>query len=49
MKLLGNILWIIFGGILVSLCYFLLGILYCITIIGIPFGIQLMKIAGLAL
>ena len=49
MKLFGNILWVIFGGIIVSLCYFILGILYCITIIGIPFGVQLMKIAGLAL
>ena len=49
MKLLGTILWMIFGGIIVSLCYFILGILYCITIIGIPFGVQLMKIAGLAL
>lgn len=49
MKLLGNILWMLFGGILVSVCYFMLGILYCITIIGVPFGLQLMKIAGLAL
>ena len=39
----------LFGGIRVSVCNFMLGILYCITIIGIPFGLQLIKIAGLAL
>ena len=39
----------IFGGIIVSLCYFILGILYCITIIGIPFGTQCFKMAKLSL
>src|SRR5438045_9642483 len=45
-----NILWIIFGGGLV-LCleYLLAGCLLCLTIVGIPFGIQCFKIAGLAL
>lgn len=49
MKFIGNILWLLLGGILVSLYYALIGILFCITIIGIPFGMQLFKMAGLAL
>ncbi len=49
MKFLGNIVWLVFGGLLVSLYYFLVGVLFCITIIGIPFGLQLIKLAGFAL
>ena len=49
MKLLGNILWIVLGGIFISMYYALVGLLFCITIVGIPFGIQLLKIAGFAL
>ena len=43
MKFIGNILWLILGGLLVSLGYFIAGLLYCVTIIGIPFGYQLWK------
>ena len=49
MTLIGNILWFVLGGFLVALLYFLGGLMLCVTIIGIPFGIQLFKIAGLAL
>ena len=49
MKFLGNILWLMMGGLVVSLYYALMGILFCITVIGIPFGLQLIKMAGLAL
>ena len=49
MKFLGNILWLVLGGLIVSLYYFIVGVLFCLTIIGIPFGLQLIKIAGLAL
>lgn len=49
MNLLGNILWFVLGGFIVSAYYFLAGIIFCITIIGIPFGLQLIKIAGFAL
>ena len=49
MKFIGNILWVIFGGLFISLYYALMGLLFCITIIGIPFGMQLFKMAGLAL
>jgi len=49
MNLLLNLIWLIFGGFIVVLAYLLGGILLCITIIGIPFGIQCFKLAGLAL
>lgn len=49
MNLLGNILWFVLGGFIVSLYYFIVGVLFCITIIGIPFGLQLIKLAGFAL
>jgi uncharacterized membrane protein YccF (DUF307 family) len=44
MSLLGNILWLIFGGLIAGLGYILGGLLICITIVGIPFGVQAMKI-----
>ena len=45
-----NIIWIIFGGGLVTcLEYLVAGLGLCVTIIGIPFGIQCFKLAGLAL
>lgn len=49
MSFIGNLIWIVFGGLLTSLGYLLLGVVYCITIIGIPVGLQLFKMAGLAL
>lgn len=49
MKLLGNIIWILFGGLFIALYYFLFGLLLCLTVVGIPFGLQLMKMAGFAL
>ena len=49
MKFIGNILWLILGGLIVSLCYFVVGFLFCLTIIGIPFGVQLFKIGVFAL
>ena len=49
MSIFGNILWFLLGGFIVAGLYFLAGLLCCITIIGIPFGVQLMKIAGVAL
>ena len=44
-----NILWILVGGIWISLSHLAFGLLLCITIIGIPFGLQHFKLAGLAL
>lgn len=49
MSIIGNILWLLLGGLVVSMMYFLSGLLLCCTIIGIPFGVQLIKIAGVAL
>ena len=49
MNLFLNIIWLVLGGFIVVLAYLLGGILLCITIIGIPFGIQCIKLAGLAL
>lgn len=48
MKTLGNILWFIIAGIWSGLAWLLVGILWCITIIGIPVGIQCFKISALA-
>lgn len=47
MNLLGNIIWIVFGGFISFVLYMLGGFFLCLTIIGIPFGIQTFKL-GLA-
>ena len=45
-----NVLWVIFGGgFIIWLEYLLGGLLLCLTVVGIPFGVQCFKIAGLAL
>jgi uncharacterized membrane protein YccF (DUF307 family) len=49
MNTLGNLLWLIFGGLLIALIYFLSGVVLLITVIGIPFGLQLFKIGSFAL
>lgn len=49
MKFIGNILWLLLGGLVVAAYYFIVGLLFCITIIGAPFGYQLIKMAGFAL
>ena len=49
MKLIGNIIWLLLGGLITSLMYFLGGLLLCITIIGIPFGVKIMKLGTFAL
>lgn len=48
MRFLGNLIWFLLIGLWSGLAWFLLGILYCITIIGIPIGIQLFKFAQLS-
>ncbi len=47
MSCLGNIIWFIFGGLVAGLQWFLTGLLWCITIVGIPVGIQCFKLAKL--
>ena len=49
MKTIGNILWLVFAGVWLALGYAVGGVIMCITIIGIPFGIQSFKLAGFAL
>ena len=49
LSILMNILWIFLGGIWISLSHLVFGVLLSITIIGLPFGIQHFKLAGLAL
>ncbi len=49
MNSIGNIFWLILGGILIALIYYIVGLLLCITIIGIPFGVQLFKLGTYAL
>ena len=44
MRILGNIIWLIFGGFLAGLGYILGGLFLCLTIVGIPFGTQSIKI-----
>ena len=47
MSIIGNIFWFIFIGLISGLGWILAGILCCITIIGIPLGLQSFKMAGL--
>ncbi len=49
MNLLGNLIWLIFGGLVTAIGYFLGGVAMMVTIIGIPFGFQLIKIGSLCL
>ncbi|MGY3703178.1 hypothetical protein BW731_10970 [Vagococcus martis] len=48
MTFLGNIIWLIFGGFAGGISWFIAGCTWCITIIGIPIGLQCFKIAGLS-
>ncbi len=49
MNLIGNLIWLVFGGLVVAVEYFIASIALMVTIVGIPFGIQTLKIGMLAL
>ncbi len=49
MRFILNILWLILGGLWTSICYLISSLFLMITIIGIPFGLQTLKLAALAL
>jgi uncharacterized membrane protein YccF (DUF307 family) len=49
MNFLGNIIWLIFGGLMAAFGYFIGGIVLCITFIGLPWGVQCFKLAGFVL
>lgn len=48
MGCLGNLLWFLFGGLISGLSWCLAGCLWCITIVGIPVGMQCFKLASLS-
>lgn len=49
MKLLGNIIWFLFGGFIGAMLWAIVGLLWCCTIVGIPIGVQCFKAAELVL
>lgn len=50
MRLVLNLLWAVFGGgVVIALEYLLVGVLLCLTVVGLPFGAQCFKLAGLGL
>ena len=49
MKTLGNILWILFGGFISWLLWIISGVIWCVTVIGIPIGLQCFKFASISL
>jgi len=49
MNFFGNLIWLIFGGLIIAIEYFIGSIFLMITIVGIPFGIQTLKMASLSL
>ena len=49
MNFLGNLAWLIFGGIIIAIEYFIGSFLLMVTIVGIPFGVQTLKMGALAL
>ena len=48
MSIVGNIIWFVFGGIFSGLCWYVVGLLWCLTFIGIPVGLQCFKLGRLS-
>ena len=49
MNVIGNLIWLVCGGFFAALGYFVMGFVFCLTVIGIPFGLQCFKIGFLTL
>jgi uncharacterized membrane protein YccF (DUF307 family) len=49
MNIFGNLIWLLFGGLIIAVEYLIGSLVLMITIIGIPFGIQTLKMAALAI
>lgn len=49
LSFLMNVLWLFLGGFFIALCHLVFGFLFCITVIGVPFGLQHFKLMRLAL
>lgn len=48
LRFLGNLLWFVFIGLISGLMWILAGVILCVTVIGIPLGLQCFKMAGLS-
>lgn len=46
MNVLGNLIWWLFGGLFLAFAWLFIGLILCVTVIGIPFGVQCLKISG---
>ena len=49
MNLIGNVIWLLFGGFLAAIGYFVGGLMLCISIIGLPWGLQCFKLGFVVL
>ncbi len=49
MSLIGNLIWLALGGIILAILWAVAGLLVCLTVVGIPFGLQCFKFAGFVL
>ena len=49
MRLLGNLIWIVLGGFLSAIGWWVMGILWCVTVVGIPVGVQCFKLSSISL
>ena len=49
MRLLGNLIWLLCGGLISAIGWWLAGILWCITVVGIPVGLQCFKLSSISL
>lgn len=49
MEFIGNLIWILCGGLLSAIGWWLAGLLWCITIVGIPVGLQCFKLSSISL
>lgn len=45
MRFIGNLIWFVFGGLILGLSWAAIGLVWCITIVGIPVGVQCFKLA----
>lgn len=49
MSIIGNLIWLLFGGLMIAIEYFIASIVLMLTIVGIPFGLQTLKLGSLAI
>ena len=49
LSLAGNLVWLLCGGLISSICWLIAGLLWCVTVVGIPIGAQCFKFAKLSL